>query len=134
MKKNMQGFSLIELMIVVALIAILTAIAVPIYQNYTVRTQAAAALAEIAPGKTGYELAIANNHTPTVDDTQLGYINIKGTTTYCINTIDATGISCATQGGSSDFGGHEIKLARSSAGEWTCTSDLDSKFKPTGCT
>ena len=83
-------------------------------------------------GKTGYELAIANNHTPTTDDTQLGYINIKGTTTFCVNTVDATGISCATQGGSTDFGNHEIKLVRSAAGEWSCTSDLDAKFKPNG--
>jgi type IV pilus assembly protein PilA len=44
MKKNMQGFTLIELMIVVAIIAILAAIALPAYQDYVARSQATEAL------------------------------------------------------------------------------------------
>ena len=39
MKKNMQGFTLIELMIVIAILGILLAIAIPAYQDYTVRAK-----------------------------------------------------------------------------------------------
>lgn len=48
MKKMQQGFTLIELMIVVAIIAILAAIALPAYQDYTARAQASEALTATA--------------------------------------------------------------------------------------
>ncbi|HHW4681548.1 MAG TPA: pilin, partial [Xylella taiwanensis] len=58
--KKQEGFTLIELMIVIAIIAILAAIALPMYQNYVARSQVAAALAEITPGRIQAEIRITD--------------------------------------------------------------------------
>ncbi|QGM26646.1 prepilin-type N-terminal cleavage/methylation domain-containing protein [Acinetobacter towneri] len=47
MKKNYQGFTLIELMIVIAIVGILVAIAIPAYQNYFKKTNDASCLSEM---------------------------------------------------------------------------------------
>ena len=141
MKKNMQGFSLIELMIVVAIIAILAAIALPNYQDYSTRSQAAAALAEITPGKIGFEQAMTEGHTPSVGATAPGFIGIGSKTSYCesvtITPPSATTdgkISCKTQGGNSAFNGLDMTLTRKAdTGEWGCTTTLKKKFAPGKC-
>ncbi|CAG2134455.1 pilin [Cupriavidus plantarum] len=122
------GFTLIELMVVVAVIGLLTAIAVPQYQEYTARTQMARAVSELAAYKTSIEEHLGRGMTsPTAID--LGYvrsnltgpISTDGLWTYAAAT--RTGYLKVNIGGnaSAAIHGSAIQFDRSAEGMWRCT-------------
>ena len=158
MKKVQQGFTLIELMIVVAIIGILAAVALPAYQDYTVRAKVSEVLLAMSSCRTSVtEVFQSGNALPAADAAGWGCTTgTTGASKYVAELhVSATGVITAktpASGVGGTAGGKVVSMAPSSTAGGTFTAavagtnvagwrcglagdgtDMDQKYLPSSC-
>jgi type IV pilus assembly protein PilA len=139
MMKNVQkGFTLIELMIVIAIIGILAAIAIPAYSDYTARAQASEAFAILDGFKTPITEAVSDKgladgcDAPATGIFSGKYVSktefaVSGTACEVTATFASSDVNTKIQGKTATLS------YDSGAGTWTCSTDLEAGIAPTAC-
>ena len=138
MKRVQQGFTLIELMIVVAIIGILAAVALPAYQDYTTRAKMSEVIVMASPAK----LAVAETSSSLgslalVTASNSGYA-FPGATKYVslIAVTPATGevvVTSTVPGATGDVKLTPTQIGTTGQLTWVCSSAINAKFLPSEC-
>lgn len=144
--KLQQGFTLIELMIVVAIIGILAAIAIPAYQDYTAKAQASEAFSLLDGFKTPVALAVGESGTAACDNSSASNaiassvskgryvqtVSSQSSSLGCI--VTATFTTSAASAVNGLVSGKSVAIEyNSTSGSWTCSSSLPASIKPSSC-
>ncbi len=159
-RRAQAGFTLIELMIVVAIIGILAAIAIPQYQTYIAKSQVSRVVSETGSQKTAVEDCLNNGQTATGAATDAKTCGGTATASNLLadggNTINgdkpATGAGAptlvidatkntatltSTFGNSAaaalKVGPAAVQWTRDATGSWSCKTSADAKYAPAGC-
>lgn len=139
MKRIQQGFTLIELMIVVAIIGILAAIALPAYQDYTTRSKVSEVMVMAEPAKLAVSESVSSlGGLASFKAAQSGYV-FPGQTTYVSDVVIAdTGVVTVTSNVPGAAGNFVLTPTEVAVGtgqlKWDCTkSTIASKFLPASC-
>ena len=142
MNHAQKGFTLIELMIVVAIIGILAAIAIPQYQDYIARSQVTRVVGEVSALKTSAEEQLMRGVQPSGTLTDVGFTSsdlISANTLTFQSTGSGTLTATMGDSASSAVDGAIITLTRTDEGAWSCAikaasgGGWDVSYAPAGC-
>lgn len=137
---NQHGFTLIELMIVVAIIGVLSAVAIPAYSLYADKSKVQAGFYEAASAKAQFEVQVNDGYT----NISVVDIGLQASSSNCtsisatFNNTTGEGSIVCTLSGSPKVAGRTVAAVRTAGGNWSCktggTPALEAAVIPSGCT
>jgi type IV pilus assembly protein PilA len=139
MRKMQQGFTLIELMIVVAIIGILAAIAIPAYQDYTIRAQVSEGMSLTSGVRTALSESFQTTGVWPADNTAAGVADAGSITgNYVTQVVVNESLITATFGNQANakIAGETLVLSGSDMGgsvQWNCAGTIETKYLPSTC-
>lgn len=140
--KKQKGFTLIELMIVVAIIGILASIALPAYQDYIARSQVSDSIILLSSARTDVEIDTSESGIFPANTAALIALGTRVTSTYgaltTANIVNDEGdIVYTFSSGNKNIQTKTVSYKRTTdatgQSSWNCTSTLATKYQPKGC-